>query len=153
MNEPRNYHTMWSKSGIYGQMPCDITYTWNPKYNLSEETYLWNKPKHREQTCGCQRGVGGGHLEWEFEISRANYYIQAGWTIRSYLPHSTGNYIQFPVINHNGKNMKMNVCVCVCVCVSLCYTWETNKILEINYTSIQKKGQNSKSKKKIIRKM
>ena len=124
MNEPRNYHTMWSKSGIYGQMPCDITYTWNLKYNLSEETYLWNKHRHREQTCGFQRGVGGGRLEWEFEISRANYYIQAGWTIRSYLPHSTGNYIKFPVINHNGKEHEnecvcVSVCVCVCVCVTL----------------------------------
>ena len=45
------------------------------------------------------------------------------------------------------KNMKMNVCVCVCVCVSLCYTWETNKTLEINYTSIQKKDKIVKAKK------
>ena len=34
--------------------------------------------RHREQTCGCQ---GGGDS----------------------LLHSTRNYIQYPVINHNGK--------------------------------------------------
>ena len=25
----------------------------------------------------------------------------------------TGNYIQYPVINHNGKNMKKNVYICI----------------------------------------
>ena len=38
---------------------------------------------------------------------------------------SIENYIQYPIINHNGKeheNEYMCVCVCVCVCVteSLC---------------------------------
>ena len=29
------------------------------------------------------------------------------------LLHSTGNYVQYSVINHNGKNMKKNVCIYV----------------------------------------
>ena len=29
------------------------------------------------------------------------------------LLHSTGNYIQNPVINRNGKKVKKNMCVCV----------------------------------------
>ena len=29
--------------------------------------------------------------------------------------YGTGNYIQYPVINHNGKYEKEGVCVCVCV--------------------------------------
>ena len=30
--------------------------------------------------------------------------------------YSTGNYIQYPVIKHNGKEYEKE-CVCVCVCV------------------------------------
>ena len=35
------------------------------------------------------------------------------------LLYSTGNYSQYPMINHNGKeNIKgIYMCVCVCVCV------------------------------------
>ena len=37
------------------------------------------------------------------------------------LLYSTGNYIQYPVIDHNGKEyekrMYVYVCVCVCVCI------------------------------------
>ena len=34
--------------------------------------------------------------------------------------HSTRNYNNYPVINHNGKDYKNNVCVCVypCLCIS-----------------------------------
>ena len=34
--------------------------------------------------------------------------------------YSTGNYIQYPVINHNVKNMKKDMCVCVYMCVCVC---------------------------------
>ena len=57
---------------------------------------------HREQTGGCQgRGVGGG-MDWEFGIRRCKLlYIE--WINNRALLYSTGNYIQYPVINHNGK--------------------------------------------------
>ena len=32
---------------------------------------------------------------------------------------STGNHIQFPTINQNGKEYKRRMCVCVCVCVCI----------------------------------
>ena len=34
------------------------------------------------------------------------------------LLYSTGNFIKYLVMKHNGKNMKecIHVCVCVCVC-------------------------------------
>ena len=28
------------------------------------------KLRHREQTCGCQGGVGGSGMDWEFRASR-----------------------------------------------------------------------------------
>ena len=34
------------------------------------------------------------------------------------LLYSTGNYIQYPVINHNGKEYEKYVCVCMCACTS-----------------------------------
>ena len=54
-------------------------------------------------------------MAWEFGISRCRL-LYKGW-INKALLCSTGNYIQYPVIKHNGKNMKKNVCICVCVCV------------------------------------
>ena len=53
--------------------------------------------RHREQTCGCQ----GGRKDWEFGISRGKL-LYIGW-INKVLLYSKGNYIQHPVINHNGK--------------------------------------------------
>ena len=46
-------------------------------------------------------GEGGGRA-WEFGISKCKrLYIE--WINNTVLLYSTGNYIQYPVINHNGK--------------------------------------------------
>ena len=49
------------------------------------------------------RGAGGeGGMDWEFGISRCKLlYIE--WINNKVLLYSTGNYIQYPVINHNEK--------------------------------------------------
>ena len=45
---------------------------------------------------------GSGGMEWEFGVSRCKLgYI--GWINSKVLLYSTGNYIQYPVISHNGK--------------------------------------------------
>ena len=36
MDGPRDYHTKWSKSERKRQIPYDITYMWNIKYNTNE---------------------------------------------------------------------------------------------------------------------
>ena len=36
MDVPRDYHTKWSKSERKRQIPYDITYMWNIKYNTNE---------------------------------------------------------------------------------------------------------------------
>ena len=71
------------------------------------------------------------------------------WTKDKVLLYSTGNYIQYPVINDNGKeDEKECVYVYVCVCVYIyiythIYNWitycivEINITLSINYTSIK----------------
>ena len=74
--------------------------------------------KHREQACGSQGEVGWiGCLG----LVNANYYIQHGETTRSY-SYSTGNYIQYPETDHDGKEYLKSVCVCVCVCVCVYIT-------------------------------
>ena len=51
------------------------------------------------------KGKGGrGGMDWEFGISRCKL-LCIEWTNNKVLLCSptTGNYIQYPVINHNGK--------------------------------------------------
>ena len=44
-------------------------------------------------------------MDWEFGISRCKLsYIE--WVNNKVLLNSTGNYMQYPVINHNGKEYK-----------------------------------------------
>ena len=60
--------------------------------------------------------------------------------------YSTGNHIQYPVINHNRKVYEKEyiytyiyiyVYIYICVAESLCYAAEINTTLQINYTSIK----------------
>ena len=39
MDGPRDYHTKWSKSERERQMPYDIIYMWNLKYDTNEPIY------------------------------------------------------------------------------------------------------------------
>ena len=39
MDGPRDDHTKRSKSERERQTPCDITYTWNLKYNTNQHIY------------------------------------------------------------------------------------------------------------------
>ena len=56
--------------------------------------------KHREQACGCQRDWG--RMKWEVGVSRwKQFHIK--WINNKVILYSTGNCIQYPVINYNGK--------------------------------------------------
>ena len=58
------------------------------------------KKKHREQTCGCQGG--GERMDWEFVVSRRKL-LHLEWLNNKVLLYSTGNYIQSPETDHDGK--------------------------------------------------
>ena len=45
---------------------------------------------------------GGGGKDWEFGISRCKL-LYIGWINNKVLLYSIGKYIQYPMINHNGK--------------------------------------------------
>ena len=59
--------------------------------------------RHREQICGC-RGWGRveGGKDWDFRVSRCKQLYRE-WINSMILLYSTVNYIQFLVINRNGK--------------------------------------------------
>ena len=102
MNTTRDYHTKWSqKEGwhipydTHLHMEFKIWHKW---------TYLWNRIRDRE------RGETGGYLggglrdwvEWEVGVRRKLLYTE--WVNNKVpLRYSTENYIQYPMINHKGK--------------------------------------------------
>ena len=55
-------------------------------------------------------GVGGG-MEWEVGVSRCKL-LYMEWINNKVLLYSTGNYIQYPMINHNRKYFKKE-CICM----------------------------------------
>ena len=68
------------KSKREGQIPYDITYMWNLKYDTNEPFCKTEKQTHRhgEQTCGCQGGGEESGMDGEFGVSRCKLYIQNG---------------------------------------------------------------------------
>ena len=75
--------------------------------------YLWKRDRltdieSRQCWPKCREGRRG--MEPEFEISRYKLlYIEQ--TNNKVLLHSTDNYIQYSVINNNGKNVENNLCI------------------------------------------
>ena len=127
MDRRRDYHTKWSKSDRERQTQYDITYICYLKYDTW--TYLRNRNRLTdiENRLVVAKGEGGGGgMQREFGISRCKLlYIE--WLNNKVLLYSTENYIQYPVINHNGKEYEKE-CVCMCVCVCVCiymYNWIT----------------------------
>ena len=56
--------------------------------------------RHGEQTCGCQGG--GSEMDWDTGISRYKpFHLE--WISNEILLYSTGNYIQSPGIEHDGR--------------------------------------------------
>ena len=68
--------------------------------------------RHREQTCGCQRGGGEGGMEGECGVSR--YKLWHGeWKSNEVLLYSPGNSIQSLGIDYDGNEYKKeNVYTC-----------------------------------------
>ena len=77
---------------------------WNLKYNTNEPIYETETDSQIQRTDLWLPRAGGsrGGKEWEFGISRCKLlYVE--WINNKVLLYSTRNYIQYPVINHSGK--------------------------------------------------
>ena len=77
---------------------------WNLKYETNELIYEIETDSQTQRTdLWLPRGRWGrGGMDWEFAISRCKLLYTEGINTKILL-YSTGNYIQYPVINHNGK--------------------------------------------------
>ena len=65
------------KSERERQIPYDVTYMRNLRYNTNEDIYeTETDPQIQRQTCGCQgeRGMGEGRIG-SLRLVAANYYI------------------------------------------------------------------------------
>ena len=68
-------------------------------------------------------------MNWEFGISRCKLLYQyIEWINNKVLMYSTGNYIQYPMINYSRKEYEKEY-VYICITESLCCTPETNTTL------------------------
>ena len=100
---------------------------WNLKYDSNKLIYETETDPHTWKTdLWLPRGTGcGGGMNCEFAISRCQLlYVER--VNNEILLYYTGNYIQYPVINHNGKVF----------IYMLCWTPENNPTLKINYSLI-----------------
>ena len=78
--------------------------------------------RHRELTCGCQKG----EQEREAGVSKCKL-LHLGQKATLPAVYSTGNYIQDPEIDHNGKEYFLKECIYRIE--SLCRTAEINTTL------------------------
>ena len=58
-NKPRDYCTKQSKSEREGQIPYDITYKWNLKYDTNERIYETDRQTHRQNRLVVAKGEWG----------------------------------------------------------------------------------------------
>ena len=111
----------WENAPILKNNHLSATHTLLRQRNKFGSTH-----RHRDQTCGCQGREGGRGRHWEFGVRRCKL-LHREWINNKVLMQSTGKYIQYPVINHNGKEYKKYVYMCMTE--SLCCTAEIGTML------------------------
>ena len=100
---------------------------WNLKYDTNELIYKTETDSQTQRTdlwLPRRRG-DGGRMDWEFGISRCKL-LYTEWINNKVLLYSTGNYIQYLIINHNRKEYEKGY---IYITESLCCTPETNTTL------------------------
>ena len=65
----------------------------------------------RVRLVAAKRERGGGGKDGESGAGRCKL-LYTGWLKSKVLLYSPGNYIQYPVINHDRKEYEKNVCMC-----------------------------------------
>ena len=96
------------------QIPYDITYVWNQKYGANEPIYKTETDSQTQRTdLWLPRGMGGrernglGVWGWQMQTTAFRMDNQQGPTVQH------REYIQYPVVNHNGKEYKRRMYTCV----------------------------------------
>ena len=100
---------------------------WNLKYDTNELICKTETDSQKQRTdLWLPREGGWGREGFEFVISRCKLsYI--GWINNKILLYITGNHVQYPVINHNGKEYeKEYVCVYIYIYIKNIYKTESH---------------------------
>ena len=84
-----------------------ITYIWNLKYGINEPIYKTDSKDIENRPVASKGEKDRGRKDWELGISRCKL-LYIGWINNKVLLYSTGNYIQYRVITHNGKEYLKN---------------------------------------------
>ena len=132
MNGPKDYYAKWSKSERERQISSDIAYMWNLKYDANEYIYDTETESQTQTTdlwLSRWRGMESG-----VEISRCRL-LHTKWINKEVLSYRTRNYIQYPMISHNGNEYEKKVYICT---NELCYSAQLKTTLQINYISVKK---------------
>ena len=97
---------------------------WNLKYDRNELTYKRETDSQTQRTdLWLSRGQGhGGGMDWGFGIRRCKLLYRE-WINSKVLLHSTGNYIQYPVIIMEKYEKEY---ICICTAETFCCTAEIN---------------------------
>ena len=82
------------------QIPYDITYMWNLKYDTNE--LICETDSQRTDLWLSRRRRTGRGKNWESGI-HSGKLLNTDQINNKGLLYGTGNNIQYPVINHNGK--------------------------------------------------
>ena len=102
MDATRDFHTKWSKkktNTIWYHLYAEIT-IWH------KWTSLWNRLTGIANRPMVAKGEWSGRgRDWEFGVSRCKL-LQIEWINNKVVLYGTGNYIQYPRINHNWKEYK-----------------------------------------------
>ena len=100
---------------------------WNLKKNTNELNYKTETDAQTQKTnLWLPKGKGGDKLEHGINKCTLPYIKQIN---NKDLLQSTGNYIQYLVINYNGKESEKKNIMHICITESLCCTPETNTTL------------------------
>ena len=106
----RKTNTMWYHLYVESKIWHKWSYLWNRN---------WITDIENRMVVAKEEGIGGG-MEWEFGVSRRKLlYIE--WINNKVLLYSTENYIQYPMINHNGKEY-IKKCIYMYYWITLLYS-------------------------------
>ena len=99
MDTARDDCTKWSKRKMniwyHLYVESKILHRWTYQWNRNRLTDIENR------LAAAERGRGEGGMDRECEVSRCELLYRE-WIDHKVLLYSTGNGIQYPVINHNG---------------------------------------------------